>query len=893
MFSLPSIFDNAASFMRFGPGNRSITTSPQLTALTLSANTIAENSGSGTFVAAVLSATAGSTLSIVDTAGGRFALSGATIVAGSTPTNFEAAQSHSVTIRETRAGSANSPRDTTFTINVTNVFEQPSLNALSIPEPVLRGSTIPISGSTAGSSITANTLPNGWTLNGAARNIVIAADAAAGNWSLTETLADSANSPRVSTGSSTLVIAPVNTALPVITQTGSVLSVTPGTWTGTAATYSYQWSRNGTNVGAPSSTPNYSIPPQDLNALFGCIVTATNAAGNASATAALLYVGLLDVLSVQSAASFTLRRLRRDQGANLNRVRRSTDQAETNIGFATVAQTRTNLDRVPAADGDSRTSAGIAITVVGTGTEFGQSYIDIRWNGTATAAVNLRYCSTILTASPNATTNALVTPGQTYTCSMGYRLVAGTWPAVTARLTQFYRNGTALVGEANNSLPTAPNAALQRSAVIGAAPSTANYVQNILQMDGASGIVVDFTMRFYAPNTELGTGNARPLLQRYVAETVAAVGDLDATALLNFAGSASAFTSNWYDQAGASYENLLVRSENVDQSPWPVDNGGAFNPIITPDFALAPNGTMTADRVQLNKTGGTFSRLQQNVTRASDTYTYSVYLKNNGVGVANVGIRVGAGAGVNCVLTTEWQRFSVTTTVPNPGCQILLFDSIAGNDETADILVWGNQLNAGATAQPYQQTTDSPSNARNATQATPASQPMIVNAGAINTRNGRASNFFNGSQWLGSNAPLPITQAFSVMASTGLPSTGTEYATGGASGLIALRVVATEQRRVGISGSNIDFTDPLSVDVLRQYTDTANPSTMRRNGIDALAGLTSISTAGVNMTIGARDGAIPMLGHESEQLFFNPSLTPAERQIVERNQGAYFGITIA
>ena len=234
-----------------------------------------------------------------------------------------------------------------------------------------------------------------------------------------------------------VAVAPVNTAAPVITQTVSVLSVTTGTWTGTAPiTYSYQWSRNGTSISGATGS-SYSIPPAGLNALFGCIVTATNAAGNASAPAATLYVGLLDVLSVQSAASFTLRRLRRDQGANLNRVRRSTDQVETNIGFATVAQTRTNLDRVPAADGDSRTSAGIAITVVGTGTEFGQSYIDIRWNGTATAAVNLRYCSTILTASPNATTNALVTPGQTYTCSMGYRLVAGTWTALTASLTQF------------------------------------------------------------------------------------------------------------------------------------------------------------------------------------------------------------------------------------------------------------------------------------------------------------------------------------------------------------------------------------------------------------------------------------------------------------------------
>jgi hypothetical protein len=70
-----------------------------------------------------------------------------------------------------------------------------------------------------------------------------------------------------------------------------------------------------------------------LNALFGCIVTATNSAGNASAAAALLYVGVMDVLSVAPAANYELRLESRSYTGNAMRVRRSSDNAEADIGF--------------------------------------------------------------------------------------------------------------------------------------------------------------------------------------------------------------------------------------------------------------------------------------------------------------------------------------------------------------------------------------------------------------------------------------------------------------------------------------------------------------------------------------------------------------------------------
>ena len=692
-------------------------------------------------------------------------------------------------------------------------------------------------------------------------------------------------------------VAPVNTAAPVITQTESVLSVTTGTWTGTAPiTYSYQWSRNGTSVSGATGS-SYSIPPEDLNALFGCIVTATNAAGNASAPAATLYVGLLDVLSVQPAASFTLRRLRRDQGANLTRVRRSTDQAETNIGFATVAQTRTNLDPVPAADGDSRTSAGITRTAVGTGTEFGQSYVDIRWNGTATATVNLRYCNTILTASPNTTTNALVTPAQTYTSSMGYRLIAGTFPAVTARLTQFYRNGTALVGEANNALPTAPTTALQRSAVVGVAPATANYVQNIFQMDGANGIVVDFTMRFYAPNTELGTGNARTLLQRYVAETIAAVGNLDANALLNFVGSGSAFISNWYDQSAT---NLLAFSEEIDNEVW-----AKVNCVVTPNAATAPDGTVTADKIVPNSGAGTGRAEQARALLPLTTYTISGYFKAAEIGWIRLRSNTDNAASVwfdlvNGVVGTRepdfisasivdvgngWFRCIASyTTTSNTAYSFRWLpvnednNNFIGNGTSGNFR-WGSMINVGDTVAPYQKTLGS----RDDTQATPASQPMIVSAGALITENFKPTVMFDGSTNVTSVSAFSAAQFIAVHAWKGAVPFSSNY--NGLTGFLGASSLTYLQ-----PGSSTNFGTVLNVGV--RVNGSTTPVAAAVLKVTSAEGTTAY-TGAYSLGQGDLGGPRQWTGPISEAIYFSAATSNTERQIVERNQGSYYGIAVA
>lgn len=136
-----------------------------LSALSLSASAIPENSAAGTVVGNVTGKTSGSTLSLANDAGGRFALNGSNqLIAGLVSTDYETATSHSVTIRETLAGATNTPRDTVFTVAVTNVNEAPTITSgtsFSVAENTTAVATLTASDPDAGSSLA-------WSISGGA-----------------------------------------------------------------------------------------------------------------------------------------------------------------------------------------------------------------------------------------------------------------------------------------------------------------------------------------------------------------------------------------------------------------------------------------------------------------------------------------------------------------------------------------------------------------------------------------------------------------------------------------------------------------------------------------------------------------------------------------------------
>ena len=75
--------------------------------------------------------------------------------------------------------------------------------------------------------------------------------------------------------------APVNTAVPAVTQSGATLNCTLGEWTGEPTSYAYAWQVNSVGVGTDAAT--YDVQAADVGQSATCTVTATNAAGSAAA----------------------------------------------------------------------------------------------------------------------------------------------------------------------------------------------------------------------------------------------------------------------------------------------------------------------------------------------------------------------------------------------------------------------------------------------------------------------------------------------------------------------------------------------------------------------------------------------------------------------------------
>jgi len=176
-------------------------------------------------------------------------------------------------------------------------------------------------------------------------------------------------------------------------------------------------------------------------------------------------------------------------------------------------------------------------------------------------------------------------------------------------------------------------------------------------------------------------------------------------------------TSTW-DLTWQRRYNLLTHSEQFD-------NGAAWfasNLLVTPDAALAPDGTMNAD---LCTTFGPVANFFQTKTATAETMTFSVYVKadtatfavfdiynhatglNVAYGVFVFATGTGSGGMVVDPLPGGWFRISLTASGLSIGDSLGVYPGVTGGTYTVGMswYTWGAQLEAGDIASTYTPTT--------------------------------------------------------------------------------------------------------------------------------------------------------------------------------------------
>jgi hypothetical protein len=156
--------------------------------------------------------------------------------------------------------------------------------------------------------------------------------------------------------------------------------------------------------------------------------------------------------------------------------------------------------------------------------------------------------------------------------------------------------------------------------------------------------------------------------------------------------------------AKQTLSNLAIYSEDLSNAIWANTIGGvAGAPVVTANYALAPDGTMTADRLQLTLNGGVTSsdiaRKNQSIAGLTNGLIYrSCFWVRSTDGVStyrmhhltNSGTTTGFDVTPNYVRTCIDSLVSATTgtiTIGLRGAQT------PANSNTADILIWGASFN--------------------------------------------------------------------------------------------------------------------------------------------------------------------------------------------------------
>jgi hypothetical protein len=173
---------------------------------------------------------------------------------------------------------------------------------------------------------------------------------------------------------------------------------------------------------------------------------------------------------------------------------------------------------------------------------------------------------------------------------------------------------------------------------------------------------------------------------------------------------------------GVTRTNLLVRSEEFDNAAW-----GKFQSTITANTVIAPDGTLTADKLVENTATTTHIISKDSAVTVGATYTFSVFFKAAERTFAQ--LRCGATSQFSAIInlstgevtsvvgpTTSsvisvgngWWRFSISFAADTTPLSVRIGVVINSTppyhytgDGTSGIYLWGAQLEVGSAVTPY------------------------------------------------------------------------------------------------------------------------------------------------------------------------------------------------
>jgi hypothetical protein len=142
--------------------------------------------------------------------------------------------------------------------------------------------------------------------------------------------------------------------------------------------------------------------------------------------------------------------------------------------------------------------------------------------------------------------------------------------------------------------------------------------------------------------------------------------------------------------------NLLAYSNDFNNAAWAkLGAGTASPPVVTPNAAVAPDGSTTASLIFFNRGAGTsgsdISYISNNPVTVIGNAIASIWLKTSDGTTKQMQLRCGAPVASLITVTGTWQRFSVlSTNATIDRLQLLLYGT--DPNQTASLHVWASQL---------------------------------------------------------------------------------------------------------------------------------------------------------------------------------------------------------